>query len=84
MLKGEAPTFTLMPLISDNMLPAEMPPGATEQPPKTPGGAAEPPKGTERGEGGDLRYAAMKVVPKELVDDEVKRPFMSSNPDKRM
>jgi hypothetical protein len=83
-LGGEAPTFTPMPLVGNNTLPAEMPSGATKQPPETPGGAAKPPKGTERGEGGDTRYAAMKAVPKELVGNGAKRPSMSSNPDKRM
>jgi hypothetical protein len=84
MLKGEAPTFTTMPLVGDKMLPVEMPPGATERPPETPGGAVEPPKGTEHGEGGDSRYAAIKAIPKELVGNGVKRPSMSSNPDERM
>jgi hypothetical protein len=79
-LNREAPTLTPMPLVGNNTLPAGMPPGTTEQSPETPGGAAKPPKGTEHGEGGDLRYAAMKAVPKELV----KRASMSSNPDERM
>jgi hypothetical protein len=84
MLKGENPTVTPMPRIGDNTLPVEMPPGATKQPPETTGGAAKPPKGTECGEGGGTRYAAMKAIPKELVGDGVKRHSMSSNPDKRM
>jgi hypothetical protein len=84
MLNREAPTLTPMSLVGDNMLPAGTPPGVTKQSPEMPGGAAKPPKGTEHGEGGDMRYAAMKTVPKELVGDGVKRASMSSNPDKRM
>jgi hypothetical protein len=84
LLNREAPTLTPMPLIGDNMLPVGMPPGATKRSPETPGGAAKPSKGTEHGKGGDLRYAAMKAVPKELVGDGVKTASMSSNPDERM
>ncbi len=49
-----------------------------------PKGTTEPPRGTEQGDGGAERYAAMSATPRESVGEEVEIPAKISNPDKRM